>query len=204
MLWDDDSHLTRYALRSLHGLWRIWFHLGDTAQYYPLLHSAFWLESYLWAARCWASIWGTSCSMQYRLTWWCSCPPLGIARGMARGPGFRAASGLRGIGGVAFGAEVHTFGCLLPALTYLHFYATRRRRHYLVALRFFVLALLSKSVTATLPAVLLVILWWRNGRLDWKRDVRPLIGRLVLGRARAGSPPGWKEPMWKRRAPPGS
>jgi hypothetical protein len=24
-LWDDDAHVTKPALRSLHGLWRIWF-----------------------------------------------------------------------------------------------------------------------------------------------------------------------------------
>jgi len=35
-------------LRSLHGLWRIWFDLGATQQYYPLLHSAFWLEHRIW------------------------------------------------------------------------------------------------------------------------------------------------------------
>ena len=45
---------------------------------------------------------------------------------------------------------------------------------YLLSTLLFVLALLSKSVTATLPAALLVVLWWRNGRLSWKRDVLPL------------------------------
>src|ERR1700748_2352410 len=53
MLWDDDAHLTRPALRSLHGLYRIWFDLGATQQYYPLLHSAFWVEQKLWGAQAW-------------------------------------------------------------------------------------------------------------------------------------------------------
>ncbi|HYA17958.1 MAG TPA: hypothetical protein VEF06_10850, partial [Bryobacteraceae bacterium] len=47
-LWDDDRHVTAPILRSLHGLWRIWFELGATQQYYPLLHSAFWIEHRLW------------------------------------------------------------------------------------------------------------------------------------------------------------
>jgi len=48
LLWDDNMHVTRPELQSLHGLWRIWFDLGATQQYYPLLHSAFWLEHRLW------------------------------------------------------------------------------------------------------------------------------------------------------------
>ena len=43
VLWDDDAHLTRSALRSVEGLWRIWFDVGATQQYYPVLHSAFWV-----------------------------------------------------------------------------------------------------------------------------------------------------------------
>src|SRR5690348_9683604 len=43
-LWDDDAHVTRPELQTLSGLWRIWFDLGATQQYYPLLHSAFWIE----------------------------------------------------------------------------------------------------------------------------------------------------------------
>ena len=48
LLWDDNAHVTRPELQSLHGLWRIWFDVGATQQYYPLLHSAFWLEHQLW------------------------------------------------------------------------------------------------------------------------------------------------------------
>jgi len=48
LVWDDDGHVTRPELRSLHGLWRIWTELGATQQYYPVLHSAFWIEHRLW------------------------------------------------------------------------------------------------------------------------------------------------------------
>jgi protein O-mannosyl-transferase len=44
----------------------------------------------------------------------------------------------------------------------------------------FVLSLLTKPVTVTLPAALLVILWWQRGRLAWRRDVRPLVPWFVL------------------------
>ena len=29
-IWDDDAHVTKAALRSLDGLWAIWFKLGAT------------------------------------------------------------------------------------------------------------------------------------------------------------------------------
>src|SRR4051794_19498158 len=48
-IWDDDSYVTKNAtLRDLHGLWRIWFELAATPQYYPLVHSSFWIEHQLW------------------------------------------------------------------------------------------------------------------------------------------------------------
>ena len=47
-IWDDDCHVTSPELRSLAGLYRIWFDLGATQQYYPLMHSAFWIEHKLW------------------------------------------------------------------------------------------------------------------------------------------------------------
>src|ERR1039457_2130307 len=44
MVWHDDAHVTRHKIRSVAGLWQIWANLRATQQYYPLLHSAFWLE----------------------------------------------------------------------------------------------------------------------------------------------------------------
>jgi hypothetical protein len=48
-IWDDNHHITRPDLRSTDGLARIWTQLGATQQYYPLVHSVFWLEHHLWA-----------------------------------------------------------------------------------------------------------------------------------------------------------
>ena len=47
-IWDDDGHITKPELRSLDGLGRIWTNPGATQQYYPLAHSAFWVEHKLW------------------------------------------------------------------------------------------------------------------------------------------------------------
>jgi Flp pilus assembly protein TadD len=44
----------------------------------------------------------------------------------------------------------------------------------------------------TLPAALLVVFWWRRGRLAWRSDVRPLLPWLVLGAA-AGIFSSWVE-----------
>ena len=48
LIWDDDRHVTKPELQSIEGLRRIWFELGATQQYYPVLHSAFWVEHRLW------------------------------------------------------------------------------------------------------------------------------------------------------------
>ena len=81
---------------------------------------------------------------------------------------------------------------LASALVYLGFDRTRRRSSYFWALGLFAGALLSKTVTATLPAALLVVLWWQRGRLEWRRDVRPLVPWFVLG-ASAGLFTAWVE-----------
>src|SRR5208283_90748 len=48
LVWDDTAHVTRADLRSWSGLGRIWSELHATQQYYPVLHSAFWIEHRLW------------------------------------------------------------------------------------------------------------------------------------------------------------
>ena len=50
-VWDDAPTSPDPELRSWHGLWRIWFDLGATQQYYPVVHTAFWIQHRLWGDR---------------------------------------------------------------------------------------------------------------------------------------------------------
>jgi len=66
------------------------------------------------------------------------------------------------------------------------------RTSYALATACFALAILSKSVAATLPAALLVLLWWQQGRLFWRRDILPLLPWFALAAA-GGLFTGWVE-----------
>lgn len=195
LLWDDNMHVTQADLRSLHGLWRIWFDLGATQQYYPLLHSAFWLEHRIWG----------DAVLGYHLTNVAlhaasACLVVMIVRRLSL-PGARLAGLIFALHPVCVEAvawiseQKSTLSgvfCLAAALTYLHFDRTRRKSQYFLALGLFVLALMSKTVTATLPAALLVIFWWQRGRIAWKRDALPLVPWLAVG-ASAGLLTAWVE-----------
>lgn len=181
MLWDDDYHVTSPALASFHGLWRIWFEPGATAQYYPLLHSAFWLEHSLWGD----SVLGyhllnvllhaASAFLVILLVRRLGLP--GASLGGATLAGFLFALHPLCVEAVAWISEQKStlsgVFVLASALAYLVFVETRRPRTYWLALILFVLALLSKTTAAMLPVALLVILWWKSGTVS-KRDALPL------------------------------
>jgi tetratricopeptide (TPR) repeat protein len=56
------------------------------------------------------------------------------------------------------------------------------RPWYFIALALFIAALLSKTVTCSLPAALLLVIWWKRGRIA-SRDVWPLLPFFVAGMA---------------------
>jgi tetratricopeptide (TPR) repeat protein len=178
ILWDDNMHLTRTDMRSLHGLWRIWFDLGATQQYYPLLHSAFWLEHRLWGD----AVLGYHL-VNVALHAASACLVVMLVRRLSLSgawlAGFVFALHPVCVEAVAWISEQKSalsgIFCLAAAVAYLHFDQTRRRSRYFLALVLFVLALMCKTVTATLPAALLVIFWWQRGRIGWRRDVMPLV-----------------------------
>lgn len=195
LLWDDPGHITRPELRSLHGLWRIWSELGATQQYYPVLHSAFWLEHRLWGD----ALPGYHLA-NVLLHATSAFLVLLIVRRLAL-PGALLAALIFalhpvGVESVAWISEQkNTLSAALylaSALAYLSFDEHRRRSAYSVALALFALALLSKTVTATLPAALLVVFWWWRGRLSWQRDVLPLIPWFAMA-AVAGLYTAWFE-----------
>lgn len=48
-LWDDTDWIRdNETLRSVSGLWRIWFEPGAVIQYYPLTYTTWWLDYQLW------------------------------------------------------------------------------------------------------------------------------------------------------------
>ena len=197
-LWDDNFHLTSPDLQPLHGLWRIWFELGATQQYYPLLHTAFWLEHRVWGD----AVLGYHLANVF-LHALSACLVVTIVRRLSL-PGARLAGLIFALHPVCVEAvawiseQKSTLSgvfCLAAALTYLRFDQTRRKSQYFMALGLFVAALLSKTVTAILPAALLVLLWWLRGRLQWRRDLLPLLPWLGLA-VPAGLLTAWVERVY--------
>ena len=178
LLWDDDAHVTKVSLRSLRGLWRIWTELGATQQYYPLLHSAFWVEHRLWGD----SVLGyhlANVAFHSAAAWLLTVILRRLAFPVPVLAGLVFALHPVCVESVAWIAEQkNTLSAVLylaSALAYLGFDDGRSRVRYACASALFGMALLTKSVTATLPAALLVVLWWQRGRLGWRRDVLPLL-----------------------------
>jgi tetratricopeptide (TPR) repeat protein len=185
-IWDDAGHVTRPDLRSLAGLGRIWFEIGATQQYYPLLHSAFWLEHLVWGD-------STLGYHLFNVLLHASTACLfGVLLRRLAVPGAWFAALLFALHPVCvesvawISEQKNTLSAVLylgAALAYLRFDGQRTGTSYAAATGLFFLALLTKTVTATLPAALLVVFWWQRGRLDWRRDVLPLLPWFALGAA---------------------
>jgi len=183
-IWDDDHHITMPSLRSLDGLWHIWTQLGATQQYYPITHSVFWFEYHLW---------GES-TLGYHLVnillhFISALLLVCILRRLAiPGAWFVAAIFALHpvqVESVAWMTELKNMlsGVFFfsAALAYLQFDKERKRKFYIISIVFFVLGLFSKSVIAILPVSLLVVFWWKRGKIDWKNDVVPLLTFLIVG-----------------------
>lgn len=195
LLWDDERHLTAVPLQSLAGLGRIWTEIGSTQQYYPVLHSVFWLQHALWG----------DATVGYHLATGAFHASAAVLFALVLTrlavPGAWLAAALFAfhpvhVESVAWISEQkNTLSAALglaAVLAYLRFESSRRPLAYAIASAFFVLALLTKTVVATLPAALLVLAWWRRGRLTWRENVRPLTPWLVIG-AVAGLFTAWFE-----------
>ena len=184
ILWDDDHHITKPELRSINGLSHIWTQLGATQQYYPLAHSVFWVEYHLWS----------DSTLGYHLVnillhFFSALILLCILRRLTiPGAWFIAAVFALHpvqVESVAWITELKNtlsgFFFFATTLLYLKFDSERKRKYYLIAIGLFILGLMSKSVIAVLPVPLLIIFWWKRGKIDLKRDVLPLLPFFVIG-----------------------
>ena len=212
-IWNDSDYVTAPALQSLHGLKRIWSEIGATEQYYPLLHTSFWLQHrifgdnpagyhvvnllfHLVAVILFAAVLRQLLSgkaipgVPHR-----DSDPNDPTTAVWLGAALFALHPVH-VASVAWITEQkNTFSLvfyLAAFLAYLRFDETRRPGLYFSALALLCLSMLAKTSAVTLPAALLVVLWWRRGRIEWKRDVRLLLPWMVLGAA-AGIFSSWVE-----------
>lgn len=195
LIVDDAAHITPRALRSWQGLWRIWTEPGASLQYYPVLHTAFWIEHKLWGD----SVLGYHLVNVFQHIVAALLVVLIVKRLELPGhwlAGFLFALHPVCVEAVAWISEqkstLSAVFYLSSALAYLRFDRSRSRLAYAGSFVFFLAALGSKTVTASLPAALLLVLWWQRGRLSLRREVAPLAPWFLLS-AGAGVFTAWME-----------
>ncbi len=191
-IWDDNFHVTENpTLRDLHGLRRIWTDINATPQYYPLVHTSFWIEYHLWALN----------PVGYHVVNVALHALAGILLWRVlrtiRLPGAWLAAAIFAVHpvmveSVAWVTErknvlstVFYFGAALSYLRFDNFddepdHRKRQPGWYFIALGLFVCALLSKTVACSLSVALLLIAWWKSGTLNW-RKVLPLLPFFAIG-----------------------
>ena len=191
-IWDDNDYVTENrTLRDLDGLRQLWFKVGATPQYYPLVHTTFWLEYHVWGlnpsgfhlvnvllhATGALLLWGVLKRLQLPGAW------LAAAIFALHPVQVESVAWITERKNVLSG--VFYFAA---ALAYLRFFersdagerGLRRWGGYILALVLFAAAMLSKTVTCSLPAALLLVRWWKKGRLH-AGDILPLAPFFIIG-----------------------
>jgi protein O-mannosyl-transferase len=198
-VWDDDVLVTTNPLlHGWQGLAGIWLRPGSTLQYYPLTFTSWWAQYHAWGLApvgyhvVNVLLHGTSAAVL-----WLVLLHLGV-------PGAWTAAAVFAlhpvhVESVAWVSELKNVQSglfyLLAALAYLRWAlredATPRAWLYALSLVCFSCALLSKTVTCTLPAVLALVLWWKRGTVS-RRQALGLVPIAAVG-AVAASMTAWME-----------
>ncbi|MFZ5830616.1 MAG: O-GlcNAc transferase, partial [Planctomycetota bacterium] len=189
-IWDDDAYVVHnQTLRSLDGLRRIWFEPMSIPQYYPLVHTSFWVEYQAWGL--WPAGYHAVNVALHSLT---SLMLYVVLRRLAL-PGAWLASALFAIHpvhveSVAWITErknvLSGLFYVLSFLAYLRFLDARKTgaratwSWYLAACLLFIGAMLSKTVACSLPAAILLVHWWKQGRIGW-RELAPTLPLFAVG-----------------------
>jgi len=185
-LWDDDRFITdNFQLRSLSGLWDIWFAPGSQIEYYPLEQTVLWVEWQLWHNK----------TLGYHIVTLVLhvCSALLVWRLLGR-LGLR----LAWLGGLLFAihpvqvesaawmAELKNTLSLPPLLLamccYLDYEERTKTSDYLLALALFGVALLCKLTVVMFPVVILLYAWWKRDRIGWN-DIKVSAPFFVLSLA---------------------
>jgi protein O-mannosyl-transferase len=192
-VWDDDSWTTgiSWLLRSPEGLWKMWSNVRALQQYYPLTGTTFWIDYHLWGF--WTYPYHVENLVLHILSallFWQLLRRLQV-------PGAWLAATIFAlhplmVESVAWITErknvlsmVLYLSALLAYGRFTGFWSTndppkRDWKFYGLAFALFVLALLAKTTAFSFPAVVLLIRWWKKGKIDPKRDLLPTLPLLAV------------------------
>jgi tetratricopeptide (TPR) repeat protein len=202
-IWDDPQYVTgNPVVTAPDGVLRAWFEPRSVPQWYPLVFTSFWLEHLLWGLHP-AGFHLVNVLLHGLNAWllWRVLRRLGVP-GAWMGAALLLLHPVQ-VETVAWVTErkntlslAFALGSLLLWLRYAGLAedgagGARSRRLWIGAVLLFAAALLSKSVTAVLPAAALVIAWWKRGRVA-REDLVPLLPFLAIGIA-SGLHTAWLE-----------
>jgi tetratricopeptide (TPR) repeat protein len=210
-IWDDPDYITNnHQLRSAEGLWEIWTNTRSIPQWYPLVHTTYWIEYHLWGlAPLGYHLVNVLLHAGGALLLWKLLKKLQV-------PGAWLAAAIFAlhpvhVESVAWVTErkntLSAFLYFSAALAYLrtkfgealriesdHLAAGLAPREltisahdwtwYAFSFLLFAGAMFSKTVSCSFPAAVLLVIWWKQNRIRL-RNVYPLIPFFVLGLALA-------------------
>lgn len=183
-IWDDDTHLTKNIVIEPGGLRRSWFS-AEQPNYWPLTWTAFWLQWKLVGLKPLlfhlvnVALHGANAVLVWR-----------VLRRLAL-PGAWLAALVFAVHpvNVETAAWVTQLKTLLSMCSYLGALLLwlrseeggGSRRGYWGAVALFVAAMLSKPAPVTMPFVMLLISWWREGRISRRAVLQSLPFFAVAG-----------------------
>ena len=195
-IWDDDDYVWQNpVLRTWGGLWQIWFEPTSLPQYYPLVHTSFWLEANVFglppdgASREIANQWALGYHLVNVTLHAISAFILFRLGKTLRLPGILFAAlwflvnpiHVESVAWVTERKNVLSLLCyLLAAERWIRWHDEQSNRSYLIGSLWLLGALWSKTVVASLPAALLIVVWWRDGKIT-KRATVGTIPWFVVG-----------------------
>jgi tetratricopeptide (TPR) repeat protein len=192
LIWDDDLYLKSTKASSLT---QIWTRPPTTQQYHPLIGTVFWIENKLWDDSLVGHhffnilLHAASALLLFKILERLEIPGAWLAAGVFALHPVQVES-------VAWLVELKNtlsgFLFFAAILLYLRFDESRSKLQYAAVVCLFLLGLLAKSIVAMFPLVVLIIIWWKRGRIEWKRDVLPLAPFFPLA-AVAGILTAWME-----------
>lgn len=174
-VWDDSFFVMQGPAKTQGSYLRdIWIKPGATAQCYPMSYTAFWIESHLWSSPAGYHAVNVFFHAANAVLLALLLEEWGLSMAWLIGLCF-ALHPIQ-VESVAWVSELKnvlsTFFYLLALAAYVRHEAFddppawRWNVRYAAAFLFYFCAVSSKTVACSLPAILLLIRWWKKGRMD--------------------------------------